>query len=684
MKKVMMILWTLMVVLGMHAQMVDPVHFTSELKMGEGTEAEIIFHATIDNGWHVYSTEIGEDGPIEATFNVEKMEGAELVGKLTPVGKVIKKMDKLFNMELKYFEKEATFVQKIRFTKPQYDIDCYLEYGACSDASCLPPSEIALKQKGKSPAMGNEKGEDRSEKTEVMSKKTEEGSEKSEADSASVTSLTPPSSPLSNETDLWAPVTEQLRALGTGEELAKQSLLWLLLMGFVAGLLAVCMPCIWPIIPMTVSFFLKRSKDDSKKGIRDAFTYGLSIIVIYLGLGLLVTALFGSDTLNAMSTNAVFNVFLFLLLVMFALSFFGWFEIRLPDSWANKVDAKASETSGLLSIFLMAFTLVLVSFSCTGPIIGMLLVQTTTTGNWLAPAVGMFGFALALALPFTLFAMFPSWLKSAPKSGSWMTTLKIVLGFIELAFSLKFLSVADLAYGWHILDREVFLSLWIVIFALLGAYLVGWLKFQVDEIGGELHKPMPVLCIMGGLVSLAFAVYMVPGLWGAPCKAVSAFAPPMNTQDFNLNSKVVEAEYLDYESGIEAARAQNKPVFIDFTGFGCVNCRKMEASVWADARVADRLNNDFVLISLYVDDKTPLKEPMVVTDAQGNQKTLRTVGAKWSYLQSHKFGANAQPFYVILDPETGMPLTGSRGFNENVQAYMDFLNQGLRNFRSEK
>ena len=684
MKKVVMTLWTLMVVLGMHAQMVDPVHFTSELKMGEGTEAEIIFHATIDNGWHVYSTEIGGDGPIEATFNVEKMEGAELVGKLTPKGKVIKKMDKLFNMELKYFEKEATFVQKIRFTKPQYDIDCYLEYGACSDASCLPPSEIALKQKGKSPAIGNDKGEDRSEKTEVMSKKTEEGSEKSEADSASVTSLTPPSSPLSNETDLWAPVTEQLRALGTGEELAKQSLLWLLLMGFVAGLLAVCMPCIWPIIPMTVSFFLKRSKDDSKKGIRDAFTYGLSIIVIYLGLGLLVTALFGSDTLNAMSTNAVFNVFLFLLLVMFALSFFGWFEIRLPDSWANKVDEKASETSGLLSIFLMAFTLVLVSFSCTGPIIGMLLVQTTTTGNWLAPAVGMFGFALALALPFTLFAMFPSWLKSAPKSGSWMTTLKIVLGFIELAFSLKFLSVADLAYGWHILDREVFLSLWIVIFALLGAYLVGWLKFQVDEIGGELHKPMPVFCIMGGLVSLAFAVYMVPGLWGAPCKAVSAFAPPMNTQDFNLNSKVVEAEYLDYESGIEAARAQKKPVFIDFTGFGCVNCRKMEASVWADARVADRLNNDFVLISLYVDDKTPLKEPMVVTDAQGNQKTLRTVGAKWSYLQSHKFGANAQPFYVILDPETGMPLTGSRGFNENVQAYMDFLNQGLRNFRSEK
>ena len=687
MRRYLLLVWALVMVVAVNAQMVDPVHFTAELKIGEGVEAEIIFHATIDDGWHVYSTELGDDGPIEATFNVEKMEGAELVGKLTPKGKVIKKMDKLFNMELKYFEKEATFVQKIRFTKSQYDIDCYLEYGACSDASCLPPSEIALKQKGevrseKLEVKSEKREEGGSEKGDVKSEKGDEvGSEKLEADSASSTSLTSLHSPLSTDKDLWEPVTEQLRALGSGEDLAKQSLLWLLVMGFVAGLLAVCMPCIWPIIPMTVSFFLKRSKNDRKKGVRDAFTYGLSIIVIYLGLGLLVTALFGSDTLNAMSTNAVFNVFLFLLLVVFALSFFGWFEIRLPDSWANKVDAKASETSGLVSIFLMAFTLVLVSFSCTGPIVGMLLVQTTTTGNWLAPAVGMFGFALALALPFTLFAMFPSWLKSAPKSGSWMTTLKIVLGFIELAFALKFLSVADLAYGWHILDREVFLSLWIVIFALLGAYLVGWLKFQVDEIGGELNKPMPVLCIMGGLVSMAFAVYMVPGLWGAPCKAVSAFAPPMNTQDFNLNLKVVEAEYLDYESGIAAARAQGKPVFIDFTGFGCVNCRKMEASVWADARVADKLKNDYVLISLYVDDKTPLKEPMVVTDAQGNQKTLRTVGAKWSYLQSHKFGANAQPFYVAIDPETGMPLTGSRGFNEDVQAYMDFLNQGLRNFK---
>ena len=680
MKKITILFLLLMVVLGIKAQMANPVHFTSDLKIGKGAEAEIIFHATIDRGWHVYSTDIGDNGPTEATFNVVKMDGAELVGKLEPRGNVIKKMDNMFNMEVKYFEGEATFVQKIRFTKPKYDIDCYLEYGTCNDESCLPPTEVELRKSGDSPSVvaTPTKVKDKaeittsvvepvSESVDTMAVPTEETPLVAAVDSSDVADY------------LWDPVTEELRALGSGEDLASHSLLWLLLMGFVGGLLAVCMPCIWPIIPMTVSFFLKRSKDDKRKGIRDAFTYGLSIIVIYLGLGLIVTAIFGSDTLNAMSTNAVFNVFLFLLLVVFALSFFGWFEIKLPDSWANAVDAKASKTSGLISIFLMAFTLVLVSFSCTAPIVGTLLVETTTTGNWLAPAIGMFGFALALALPFTLFAMFPSWLKSAPKSGSWMTTIKVVLGFIELAFALKFLSVADLAYGWHILDREVFLSLWIVIFALLGAYLCGWLKFQVDEIGGELNKPMPVVCIMGGLVSLAFAVYMVPGLWGAPCKAVSAFAPPMSTQDFNLNHKVVEAAYRDYESGMAAARAEGKPVFIDFTGFGCVNCRKMEASVWTDARVADKLKNDYVLISLYVDDKTPLAEPFEVIDENGNTKTLRTVGAKWSYLQSHKFGANAQPFYVALDPVTAKPFTGSRGFNEDVSAYLEFLNQGLKN-----
>ena len=680
------------------AQMMDPVHFTSQLKELNGDEAEIIFSATIDPGWHVYSTDLGNDGPIAATFNPVKMEGVKTVGKLRARGKEIKQFDKLFEMELRFFENSVTFVQKIKFTKPSYDIDCYLEYGACNDQSCLPPSSVDFKKQGKVDL--TEKAEEKKEESKepVISEESKKDSTVAETPAASGEADSSLFTLHSSLTDsLWQPVISELRSEGGSDNIADHSLLYILLMGFVGGLLAVCMPCIWPIIPMTVSFFLKRAKSDKQKGIRDAITYGLSIIVIYLGLGLLVTAVFGSDTLNAMSTNAVFNIFLFLLLVVFALSFFGWFEIKLPEGWATKVDAKSEELSAKaaansslftlhssLSIFLMAFTLVLVSFSCTAPIIGLLLVETTTSGNWLAPALGMFGFALALALPFTLFALFPSWLKQAPKSGSWMTTIKVVLGFIELAFALKFFSVADLAYGWHLLDREVFLSLWIVIFGLLGAYLCGWLKFQEDEIGGDLHKPMPVICIMGGLVSLAFAVYMIPGLWGAPCKAVSAFAPPMNTQDFNLNTKVVEAKYKSYEEGMAAARAQGKPVLIDFTGFGCVNCRKMEAAVWTDPRVADKLNNDFVLISLYVDDKTPLAEPFEVKDEQGNTKTLRTVGAKWSYLQSHKFGANAQPFYVMLDGATGKPLGGSRAYDEDIDQYLDFLNKGLTTYKNKQ
>jgi thiol:disulfide interchange protein DsbD len=679
MKKIISSTILFLIALTAMAQMMDPVHFTSQLKLLKEGEAELVFSATIDPGWHVYSTNLGNDGPIAASFNTVKMEGAEPVGKLQARGSEIKKYDKLFDMELRYFEKAVTFVQKIRFTKPQYDIDCYVEYGACNDEACLPPSEASLKAKGKSP-VATEEAKDAKVKEEV--KEDVEVVEKDTivAQNDSVSAM------VAEGNDLWQPVVDELKAMGGSDNITDHSLLYILLMGFIGGLLAVCMPCIWPIIPMTVSFFLKRAKTDKKtmvstnrQGIKDAIAYGLSIIVIYLGLGLLVTALFGSDTLNAMSTNAVFNIFLFVLLVVFALSFFGWFEIKLPDSWANAVDTKASTTSGLLSIFLMAFTLVLVSFSCTAPIIGLLLVETTTSGNWLAPALGMFGFALALALPFTLFALFPAWLKQAPKSGSWMNMLKIVLGFIELAFALKFFSVADLAYGWHLLDREVFLSLWIVIFALLGAYLCGWLKFQSDEIGGEMNKPMPVVCIMGGLVSLAFAIYMVPGLWGAPCKAVSAFAPPMNTQDFNINTKVVEAKFTDYDEGMAAAKAQGKPVLIDFTGFGCVNCRKMEAAVWTDAKVADMLSDDFVLISLYVDDKTPLKEPFEVTDANGNTKTLRTVGAKWSYLQSSKFGANAQPFYVVLD-NNGKPLTSSRAYDEDIAEYIKFLKKGLDNY----
>ena len=676
MNRTLVSLLALIFTIGAWGQMIDPAHFTTQLRMLEGDEAEIVFSATIDDGWHVYSTDMGDNGPVSATFTAVKMEGAVAVGKLKPRGNVVSQYDKMFGMELRYFERTASFVQKIRFTQRQYVIDCYLEYGACSDEMCMPPTQVEFKASGNHTLTIPQKTD-----AEQQEKQT---SNNTHADTTvAVTTPVLPSAEAATDS-LWQPVVDELRSEGGAESnIATRSLLYVLLMGFIGGLLAVLMPCIWPIIPMTVSFFLKRSKDDKGQAVRDALTYGLSIIVIYLSLGLVVTALFGPDTLNALSTNAVFNVLLFLLLVAFALSFFGWFEIRLPGSWANKVDQKSEELSSkaaaTASIFLMAFTLVLVSFSCTAPIIGLLLVETATSGNWLAPALGMFGFALALALPFTLFALFPSWIKKAPKSGSWMTTLKVTLGFIELAFSLKFLSVADLAYGWHILDREVFLSLWIVIFALLGAYLCGWLKFQTDA-DSPLPRPMPVLSIMGGLVSLAFAVYLVPGLWGAPCKAVSAFAPPMNTQDFNINNSVVKARFTDYDQGMAAARRENKPVLLDFTGFGCVNCRKMEAAVWTDPRVADLLNRDYVLISLYVDDKTPLTEPLTVVDSQGTTRTLRTVGSKWSYLQSHKFGSNAQPFYVLLDTG-GHPLAASRGYDEDVRAFLDFLNQGLQRYR---
>ena len=662
----------LLMVLTAMAQMEDPVKFTAEIKTGKTAEAEIVFSGRIESGWHIYSTDLGSSGPTEASFHVNKADGIELVGKLMPRGNEKSHFDAMFGMNVRYFEGTAQFVQKIRFTKPTYTIDAYLEYGVCSDENCLPPGEVALKKSGKSPAVAAATEPAAAEVAETAAPVVAD-STVAPADSA-VAPVT-----ASTESLWWQPVTEQLEALDSEANIANHSLWYIFIVGFIGGLLALVMPCIWPIIPMTISFFLKRAKDDRRKGIKDAMTYGLSIVVIYLGLGLLITAIFGPSKLNELSTSAVFNVILFLLLLVFAFSFFGWFEIKLPDRWANAVDSKASSTTGLISIFLMAFTLVLVSFSCTAPIIGLLLVQTVTTGDWLAPTIGMLGFALALALPFTLFALFPSWLKSAPRSGSWMTTIKVVLGFVELAFSLKFLSVADLAYGWHLLDREVFLSLWIVIFGAMGLYLIGKLKFQEDAVGGEIDKPMPVPCIMAGLCAIAFAIYMVPGLWGAPCKAISAFAPPINTQDFNLNTKTVEAHYHSYEEGMAAAKAQGKPVLIDFTGFGCVNCRKMEAAVWTDPTVADMLNNQYVLISLYVDDKTPLAEPVEVS-LNGQQRTLRTVGDKWSYLQASKFGANAQPYYIAIDNE-GRPLNHAYGFKEDVAAYIDYLQQGLNTYR---
>ena len=676
MKKVLTLLLMLGLTLVANAQMVDPVKFTSKLEMLKGDEAQIVFSGKIDDGWHGYSTDLGNDGPISATFNAVKMDGVKAVGKLTHKGNEISKFDNMFGMKLRFFEGSVTFVQKIKFTKPNYSIDCYLEYGACNDETCMPPTEVTFKGNGKSPAVSEEEAAPaKAEEKTAETAKPEEAAEAAETEAEVAADTTAVAETAVGDTtmtaDLYKPVISELKAYE--ENPADSSLLYIFLAGFAGGFLALLTPCVWPIIPMTVSFFLKRNKERSK-AIREAVTYGISIVVIYVVLGLVVTMLFGASALNALSTNAVFNIFFCLLLIVFAASFFGAFEITLPSSWSNKIDQKSENTSGLLSIFLMAFTLTLVSFSCTGPIIGFLLVAVSTQGSILSPTIGMLGFAIALAIPFTLFAMFPSLLKSAPKSGGWMNVVKVVLGFIELAFALKFLSVADLAYGWHILDREAFLCLWIVIFGLMGIYLFGWLKFPHDDPENRTNVPQFFL----GMISLAFAIYMIPGLWGAPLKSISAFAPPMFTQDFNLHKSAVEPKSHDYEEGMALAKSQGRPVMIDFTGFGCVNCRKMEAAVWTDPQVASILNDKYVLISLYVDDKTPLAEPLTVNE-NGTERTLRTVGDKWSYLQRVKFGANTQPFYVLIDNE-GNPLNGSRSYDEDIQKYIDFLQKGIDNY----
>ena len=684
MKKLISSLLLSFVVCVLQAQIKDPVKFKTEFNTLSDTEAEIVFTAAIDKGWHVYSTELGDGGPISATFNVDKTSGIELLGKLKPVGKEVATFDKLFEMKVRYFENTAKFIQKVKLTGGAYEIEGYLEYGACDDESCLPPTEVPFKFSGvaKTANAAAAKAE-QPEKKEV--EKKEEAAPVVSKDTVAMMELVPATTtdastgiqPAVASGELWKPVISELQALGEEHTQGDMSWIYIFVTGFLGGLLALFTPCVWPIIPMTVSFFLKRSKD-KKKGIRDAWTYGASIVVIYVALGLAITLIFGASALNALSTNAIFNILFFLMLVVFAASFFGAFEITLPSKWSNAVDSKAESTTGLLSIFLMAFTLSLVSFSCTGPIIGFLLVQVSTTGSIVAPAIGMLGFAIALALPFTLFALFPSWLKSMPKSGGWMNVIKVTLGFLELAFALKFLSVADLAYGWRLLDRETFLALWIVIFALLGFYLLGKIKFPHDDDDNKVG----VTRFFMALVSLAFAVYMVPGLWGAPLKAVSAFAPPMQTQDFNLYKNEVHAKFDDYDLGMEYARLNGKPVMLDFTGYGCVNCRKMEAAVWTDPKVSDLINNDYVLITLYVDNKTPLTEPVKIVE-NGTERTLRTVGDKWSYLQRVKFGANAQPFYVLLDNQ-GKPLNKSYAYDEDIPKYIEFLQTGLENYKKEK
>lgn len=676
MKNYLVSLLVLFVSFSVSAQIIEPVHWSVSYEES-GAELKAHFSAKIDDTYHLYAMDIPEDGPQKTEFHFEELKGLELKG--APVvskGQVITLEDPTFEMVLSYFEKQVMFTQTFAIKDPNWSLSGYVYFMSCNDGMCTPPTRWEFAKRSDAPVRCNQP--DGGASAQPSSAETSQP-ELSDVESSTDTEASASTVAVSSGRKLWAPVIAELNAYGnsTGDVSGESHSWWyVLLAGFVAGLIALITPCVWPMIPMTVSFFLKRTKNRSQS-IRDAYTYGISIIVIYVLLGLVVTAVFGASALNSLATNAVFNIIFFLLLVIFAFSFFGAFEIALPSSWTTKLDEKADATTGLLSIFFMAFTLCLVSFSCTGPIIGTLLVEAATSGSFLYPAIGMFGFALALSLPFTLFALFPSMLKSMPKSGGWLNMVKVVLGFCELALAFKFLSVADLAYGWGILDREVFLCLWIVIFLFLGLYLLGMIRLPHDD-DPQPSDRVSVPRLMLSMISIAFAIYMIPGLWGAPCKAISAFAPPMSTQDFKLGEQAVTT-YHDYEEGMEAARRMGKPVLVDFSGFGCVNCRKMEASVWTDSEVKQIIDNEYVLIELMVDDKTALPEVEIVNE-NGREVKLRTVGDKWSYLQRSKFGANAQPFYVLLDAE-GMPLTGSYSYNEDIPAYVGFLQSGLKNFK---
>ena len=677
----------------LQAQIETPVKWDIKLEDSKSSEKSITFSATIDKGWHLYDMNLPEGGPVSTSFTFTELEGAELTGNVVADRQPAKIFDNNFQMELSWYENAVVFTQKLKVTDPnKLKIAGEVEYMVCNDETCLPPEredflfgKKDIDVNATLASLRDEKDSATPKKEDTLIAQEEQKMTASEEaipaavsfEKIETTTTEEKGTALTNNPSLWEPVIDEMKAFGDATlKLTDTSWLFIFLSGFLGGLLAILTPCVWPMIPMTVSFFLKRSKN-RKKAIRDAVTYGLSIIVIYLALGLLLTGIFGAGVLNDLSTNAIFNILFFLLLIVFAISFFGAFEIMLPASWTNKLDSKADSTSGILSIFFMAFTLALVSFSCTGPIIGTLIVQAASMGKTIGPAIGMFGFALALSIPFSIFAIFPNLLQNMPKSGGWLNSVKVVLGFLELALALKFLSVADLAYGWRILDREVFLVLWIVIFALLGFYLLGKLKFSHDSDIKHVSTPRLFLAI----ISFSFSIYMVPGLWGAPLKAISAFSPPLYTQDFNLYDNEVHAAFNDYDLGMAYAKQTNKPVLIDFSGYGCVNCRKMEASVWTDPRVKHKLETEFVLITLMLDDKAKLKTPITITE-NGKEKRLRTVGEKWSYLQRSKFGVNAMPFYVILDHD-GKPLAPSYAFDENVTRYIQFLDSGLNQLKKQ-
>lgn len=653
------LLWLCLILSGIaNAQIYDPVKWDYELKQLSDEEVELIFKATIESPWHLYDMQLPEGGPTPTSITFEKMENGKPKGEVECRSKVHREFDKSFEMELGWYTDEAIFAQKVRLTdkNKKLKVSGNISYMVCNDKNCLPPSTESFSF-----------GEEENAISDVPEKKTVT------AFQIEAVEEQPHLSSKNESVDYWKPVFDQWKEAEKETE-GKGFLFWLSIFfaGMAGGLFALFTPCVWPIIPMTVSFFLKRS---GNKGKRDAILYGVSIVVIYVALGLLITLLFGASGLNSLSTNAFFNLVFFAMLVVFAVSFFGAFDITLPASWSNSIDNRAGQATGVLSIFLMAFTLALVSFSCTGPIIGTLLVEVATTKSLLAPAVGMAGFAIALAIPFSLFALFPSFLKSAPKSGGWLNSVKVVLGFLELALSLKFFSVADQAYGWGLLDREVFLVLWIVIFVFMGLYLIGKIKFSHDSTLEHVSVPRLFL----SMISFAFALYMVPGLWGAPLRGISAFSPSLRTQDFNLYDKEVHAMFDDYDTGMAYAAKVGKPVLVDFSGYGCVNCRKMETAVWIDPKVRKYLTDDYVLITLMVDDKTKLPETMTILE-NGKEKTLKTIGDKWSYLQRVKFGTNTQPFYVPLD-NVGNPLSQPYSYNEDIDKYVRFLEKAITTYR---
>lgn len=651
------------------AQILNPVKWEITLSEIEANgDATISFKATLENGWHIYGLELPAGGPQPTAFHFETQKNVDLVGKAKSDRQATKKHDDMFNMEISWFDKEVTFVQRIKASNANnYKIDGYVDYMVCNDQTCLPPTKEEFHFAKKTAQEDLAAKADTPTKTEAPAIIIPSIKTLKEVKQASI----------DEENKTWEPVIDEMAEFGKAQSNTGENSLWsIFLEGLIYGLLAIITPCVWPIIPMTVSFFLHKNKDKGK-GRMSAFIYGISIVVIYEALGLLVTMLFEANALNGLSTNAIFNIVVFFILLLFAISFFGGFEIALPASWSTKIDQKAEKTAGILGIMLMALTLVIVSFSCTGLLIGTLLVRISSS-NILAPAIGMLGFAIALAMPFTLFALFPSWLRNLPKSGGWLNSVKVVLGFLELAFALKFLSVADLAYGWGILDREVFLVLWIAIFAFLGLYFLGKIRFE----GEAKVEHISVFRMLLALATFAFVAYLVPGLFGAPCKAVSAFAPPIYTQDFKLQDNKVHAQFEDYDQGLAYAKQYGKPVVIDFSGYGCVNCRKMEAAVWNDPKVSKLLMEDYVLITLYVDNKKKLAKPYTVEE-NGKEKKISTFGDKWSYLQRHKFGANVQPLYALVDAD-GNALNQAFSFTENAAEFAAFLEEGLERAKSNE